>query len=162
MLKSKDFSEIGKGVKPFAFTQLNPIISNSPDLMYSDDWSNRYIVLAYDSVKEVLLIDSLFRLGLLLNYKGSLARLNAFYVFASVNEFMSLSEHSENYSNEELGADEKFCTELIETMLLLFLELEKQEQHLRILTPSTIGMRDPQGKQGHGFGLLLPLPAKYL
>ena len=59
--------------------------------------------------------------------------------------------------------NEKFCIEMIETILALFLELEKSGEHLRIITPTSIGLRNIQkNANNYGFGLLLPLPSMSL
>ena len=59
-------------------------------------------------------------------------------------------------------AHEKFCVELVESMLLFFMELEKTGHHLKTIDPYTIGVRNNTRNNSVGFGLLYPFPQKYL
>lgn len=158
MLYFKDFEQ-APNLRRFEFDKLQFISEGSTGGTYSDDYGNHYLVLKYGNISHPQLIDELHSKGVILNYKGTLAKGSVFFVFAILDEYLSLNSMVGFNQHEKKLIDEKLCIELIETMLMIFLEMQKTYNcHLKILTPSTIGIRNINEKESKGFGLLLPFP----
>lgn len=95
MLKFEDFEPVDRNIVPFKFQHLQMVIASpAAQAMYSDDKSNRFSFIQFDSFDELSAIDFLGRIGILQNYKGSLKKDGKMYAFYIVGEHMNLGAYA--------------------------------------------------------------------
>lgn len=81
MLYFKDFDQL-PSIRPFEFEKLQFVSEGTNGDNYSDEYGNHYLVLRYGHISHPQIIDELYSKGVILNYKGTLAKDSVFFVFA--------------------------------------------------------------------------------